>query len=162
MTFPTHIVAVGGIVEDGRGNILLVKTRDGGWVFPGGQVEEGENLMDALSREIKEESGIDAVVQCLLGVYSNTARHKWYDGATEVPTKVMLDFVCSPTGGQLAVSDETTDSQWIAKEKVLDLISAPAIRARYQAYLDFGGAVTYMDYVTRPAFQIQLRRSLSM
>nr|WP_083486512.1 NUDIX hydrolase [Alicyclobacillus ferrooxydans] len=53
MVFPTHIVAVGGIVEDGEGNVLLVKTRDGGWVFPGGQVEVGENLMDALCREIK-------------------------------------------------------------------------------------------------------------
>lgn len=30
MPFPTHIVAVGGFVEDGQGNILLVKTRDGG------------------------------------------------------------------------------------------------------------------------------------
>lgn len=58
MVFPTHIVAVGGIVEDGHGNILLVKTRDAGWEYPGGQVEVGENLMDALSREIKEESGI--------------------------------------------------------------------------------------------------------
>ena len=35
---PTHIVATGGIVEDNAGNILLVKTYHGGWVFPGGQV----------------------------------------------------------------------------------------------------------------------------
>ncbi|WP_244364349.1 hypothetical protein [Paenibacillus cellulositrophicus] len=35
MPFPTHIVATGGFVEDGQGNILLVKTRDGGWVYPG-------------------------------------------------------------------------------------------------------------------------------
>ena len=34
MVMPTHIVAVGGIVEDGIGNILLVKTRNGGWVTP--------------------------------------------------------------------------------------------------------------------------------
>ncbi|MGG3311029.1 NUDIX hydrolase, partial [Paenibacillus lautus] len=72
MPFPTQIVATGGFVEDGQGNILLVKTRDGGWVYPGGQVEVGENLIDGLIREIKEESGIDVSVGSLVGVYSNT------------------------------------------------------------------------------------------
>lgn len=62
MPFPTHIVAKGGFVEDGQGNILLVKTRDGGWVYPGGQVEVGENLIEGLIREIKEESGNDSSV----------------------------------------------------------------------------------------------------
>jgi hypothetical protein len=32
MAFPTHIVSAGGIVEDGFGNILLVKAHDDGWV----------------------------------------------------------------------------------------------------------------------------------
>ena len=108
MVMPTHIVAVGGIVEDGNGNILLVKTRNGGWVFPGGQVEVGENLPDALIREIKEESGIDVTVSKLIGVYSNTAIHKWYDGVTDVPTKVILDFTCELVGGELAISGETS------------------------------------------------------
>lgn len=48
MAMPTHIVAVGGIVEKEQGHVLLVKTQHGGWVFPGGQVEVGENLIDAL------------------------------------------------------------------------------------------------------------------
>ena len=161
MAFPTHIVAVGGIVEDEQGNILLVKTRDGGWVFPGGQVEVGENLMDALCREIKEESGIDTTVSHLIGVYSNTGIHKWYDGVTEVPTKLMLDFVCKPVGGQLSISDETTDSGWVSKEKVLDFIAAPAIRTRFQVYLDFDGATAYMEYVTKPEFEIKHRTGIS-
>ena len=155
MVMPTHIVAVGGIVEDGNGNILLVKTRNGGWVFPGGQVEVGENLPDALMREIKEESGIDVTVSKLIGVYSNTAIHKWYDGVTDVPTKVMLDFTCEVVGGELAISDETTDSRWVAKEEVLALINAPAIQTRYKAYLAFTGDVQYMEYQTRPTFDIK-------
>jgi 8-oxo-dGTP diphosphatase len=77
MAMPMHIVAVGGIVENEIGEILLVKTRNGGWVFPGGQVEVGENLEDALTREIKEESGIDITVTNLIGVYSNTGIYKW-------------------------------------------------------------------------------------
>ncbi|QHW33870.1 NUDIX domain-containing protein [Paenibacillus rhizovicinus] len=162
MPFPTHIVSAGGYVEDGQGNILLVKTRDGGWVCPGGQVEVGENLIDAVVREIKEESGIDVTVGYLVGVCSNTGIFKWYDGVTDVPTQVIFEFVCKPVGGELVeVTDETTDSRWVAKDRVLDFISHPALRARYQAYLDFNGAVNYMEYVTHPAFIIKRDVNLS-
>jgi len=160
MMMPTHIVAVGGIVENDQGDILLVKTRDGGWVFPGGQVEVGETLIDGLSREIKEESGIDTVVTQMIGVYSNTSTYKWHDGITDVPTKVIFDFICIPVGGELTTSDETSDSRWVKKNEVLDLIIAPAIRTRYQAYLDFTGQVNYMAYVTRPEFELKLTKQV--
>lgn len=160
MEMPTHIVAVMGIVPDEKGNILLVKTKDGGWVPPGGQVEVGETLTEALIREIKEESGIDVTVSHLIGVYSNTGIHKWYDGVTDVPTKVMLDFVCKPIGGELAISEETTQSEWIPKEEVLERIEAPAIRTRYKSYLDFSGEVSYMAYKTKPEFKIEQDRKI--
>jgi 8-oxo-dGTP diphosphatase len=161
MSFPTHIVSAGGIVEDSKGDILLVKTRDGGWVYPGGQVEVGENLMDALVREIKEESGITTTVSHLVGVYSNTGTFKWYDGVTDVPTQVIFDFVCKPVGGQLAVSEETTESRWVAKDQVLSFITHQAIRTRYQAYLEFDGMVNYMEYVTSPQFTVKHQKSIS-
>ncbi|QFF99119.1 NUDIX hydrolase [Psychrobacillus glaciei] len=132
----------------------------GGWVFPSGQVEVGENLMDALKREIKEESGILVVVSNLLGVYSNTGIHKFYDGITDVPMKLMLDYACKPVGGELAISEETSDSRWVSKDKVLDLVTAPAIRTRYQAYLEFDGKINYMEYVTSPTFEIKLNRTV--
>ena len=108
MQMPTHIVAAGGIVEEENEQILLVKTYHGGWVFPGGQVEVGENLMDGLIREVEEESGIQIEVMQLIGVYSNTGMYKWHDGITDVPTKVMFDFICKPLGGELRTSDETS------------------------------------------------------
>lgn len=158
MKMPTHIVAVGGIVENNVGHILLVKTIHGGWVFPGGQVEVGENLMDALIREIKEESGIDVVVSNMIGVYSNTGVYKWHDGVTDVPTKLMMDFICKPVGGELCSSEETSEVSWIAKDIVLDMVTASAIRTRYQAYLDFRGSVSYMEYVTKPTFEVKVKR----
>jgi 8-oxo-dGTP diphosphatase len=158
MIMPTHIVAVGGITEDKEGNILLVKTYHGGWVFPGGQVEEGENLMDALTREIKEESGIDVEVSYLIGIYSNTRKHKGYNGIEVVPTKLMMDYVCTPVSGELCTSEETSESCWVAKDRVLNMIEAPAIRERYQAYLNFNGTVNYMEYVTQPEFELKLKR----
>jgi len=136
----------------------LLKTYNHGWVFPGGQVEEGENLIDALIREIKEESGIDVEVSSLIGIYSNTGKNKGYNGVKVVPTKVMMDYVCTPVGGELCISEENSESLWVAKDKVLDMIEAPAIRERYQAYLDFNGTVNYMEYVTQPEFKLKLKR----
>jgi len=160
MTMPTHIVAVGGLVVNEQEQVLLVKTQHGGWVFPGGQVEVGENLIDALIREIKEESGIEVEVSHVIGIYSNTGIHKWYDGVTDVPTKLMMDFACKPTGGVLSTSEETSESCWVDKERVLDIITAPAIRIRYQAFLEYNGQVKYMEYTTKPNFELKVNRSV--
>lgn len=59
MKYPSHIVAVGTLVQNKRGEFLLVKTEWRGWEMPGGQVEQGEDIVSALKRETKEESGID-------------------------------------------------------------------------------------------------------
>ncbi|WP_427180904.1 NUDIX hydrolase [Paenibacillus sp. TC-CSREp1] len=157
MSFPTHIVSAGGIVEDGQGNILLVKAHDDGWVYPGGITEAGENLIDGVIREIKEESGIIATVSHLISVVSNTGIHKWYDGVTDVPTKVMFDFVCRAEGGELATSDETSECRWVPKGEVLDLIMLPAIRKRYEAYLSFNGYVNYIEYTTVTSTELDVK-----
>lgn len=146
--FPTHIVSAGGFVEDGNGNVLLVKVRDEGWVIPGGITEVGENLIDGLIREIKEESGIDAEVLHLVNVVSNTGIHKWYDGVTDVPTKIVFDFVCRAVGGELAASDETSECEWVPRERVLEYITVPYLRTRCQAWLEFDGSVNYIEYTT--------------
>lgn len=162
MAFPTHIVSAGGIVEDGNGNILLVKTEHDGWVYPGGITEVGENLIDGVIREIKEESGIDAKVIRLINVVSNTGIHKWHDGITDVPTKVMFDFLCEAIGGQLTTSDETSECIWIAKERVLDYITLPTIRLRYEGYLKFNKSVNYIEYTNdrQSHFQVKTQRLL--
>jgi NADH pyrophosphatase NudC (nudix superfamily) len=129
-------------------------------VFPGGQVEVGENLIDAVIREIKEESGINVVVKKLFAISSNTSKNKGYNGVKEVPTKVMMDFICTYVDGMLCTSDENSESCWIKKDKVLDMITAPAIRQRFQAYLDFDGSVQYLAYVTQPEFDLKLNRKV--
>jgi len=157
MSFPTHIVSAGGIVEDGKGNILLVKAHDDGWVYPGGITEVGENLIDGVIREIQEESGIIVTVSHLISIVSNTAIHKWYDGETDVPTKVMFDFVCRAAGGELTVSEETSECRWVPKDQVLDWITLPGIRKRYEAYLNFNGSVNYLEYVTAASTELDVK-----
>ena len=154
MAWPTHIVAAAGNVEDGKGNILLVKTLNRGWVCPGGQIEIGESLEEGLLREIYEESGVTARVKALVAIYSNVGQHVHYDGVTHVPTKVMFDFLCEYVGGDLRPSEETSEVLWVPKHKALDYITAPAQVFAYNKLLEFSGKVTYSSYVTKPQFRV--------
>ena len=158
---PTHIVAVAGVVVNGEGKVLLVKNRYRNiWEYPGGQVEVGENLMEALQREIREESGIEVEVGELFCVASNTAKYPGYNGVKEVPTKLMLDFICRPVGGQESTSDETSAVGWFTPQEAAAMIAAPAMITRYQAYLEYDGRPTYVSYVTKPEFQLHMKRKL--
>lgn len=96
---PTHIIAGAGIVINENNEVLMVKTHNAGWVFPGGQVEVGENVIDAVKREIMEETGVDIEVGEVFCISSNTGKHPGYNGVKEVPTKIMLDFICKARGG---------------------------------------------------------------
>ena len=154
MTWPTHIVAAAGYVEDRNGNLLLVKTHHRGWDTPGGQVENGESVEDGLLREIFEESGITATVRCLVGVYSNVGEHLGYDGKTHIPTKVMLDFICDYVEGEPTPSEEISEVMWIPKKEVMPYVTAPAMRFRFEKVLNFNGNVSYCSYVTKPDFQV--------
>ncbi len=155
---PTHIIAGAGIVRNEKDEILLVKTYNAGWVFPGGQVEVGENVIDAVKREIMEEAGVEVDVGEVFCISSNTGKHPGYNGVKEVPTKIMLDFICKAKGGIPRPSDENSESAYVPKEKVLELIKTPAIIERYKAYLEYVGRPIYMEYVTKPVFRLKLRR----
>lgn len=158
---PTHIVAAGGVVVNGEGKILLVKNSYRGiWEYPGGQVEAGEHLIEALQREIREESGIEVEVGELFCVASNTCKYSGYYGVKEIPTKVMFDFICKPVGGAEHASDETSDVGWFTPEEAQAMIVAPALVERFKAYLSYQGRPTYLSYITKPRFALHLRRTI--
>lgn len=157
--FPTHIVAVDGIIENDNDEILLVKDRHKGiYTFAGGQVEVGENLIDALMREVKEETGVDVEVKKLICISSNTATYQGHSGYGTVPTKVMFSFICKYLGGELITSDETSESLWVDKDKVLNYISSPNLVERFELYLNFQGDIQYLEYITRPEYDLKLKR----
>ena len=160
MVFPTHIVAAAGYVFDKDGNILLIRTPNRGWDCTGGQVEVGENLEEAVLREILEESGVKAKVVTLCAVYSNVGQYTFYDGVTPVPTKVMLDFICEYESGECHPSEESLEVQWVPKDKVLDYITTPVLRYRFEKVLCFAGRVTYASYITKPEFRVLMERTI--
>ena len=156
---PTHIVAAAGVTLNADGKILMVKTFNSGWVFPGGQVENGETVTDAVIRETMEESGVTVEVDELFCVASNTSPYTTDDGSY-ISTKVMFDFICHYVSGEPGSSDETSESGWFTPAEALELIQAPAVKARFRAYLEHTGRVTYMSYVTRPEFRMLSLRTI--
>ena len=155
---PTHIIAAAGIVVNDNDEVLMVKTHREGWVFPGGQVEIGENVIDAVRREVMEETGVEIEVGEVFCISSNTCKYPGYNGVKEVPTKIMIDFICRAKGGTPRPSDENSESAFLSKDKAQELITAPAIIERYKAYLEYSGRPIYMEYVTKPNFQLKLKR----
>src|SRR5215471_16338915 len=70
-----HSVSVAGVVTDERGRVLLVRRADNHeWEPPGGIVERDEDLLSALAREVREESGYRVDPGRLTGVYKNMER----------------------------------------------------------------------------------------
>ena len=155
---PTHIVAAAGIVVNSNGEILLVKNNRRGWEFPGGQVEVGENVIDALKREIMEEAGIDIEVGEVFCISSNTCKHPGYNGVKEVPTKIMLDFICHAKEGTPRPSEENSASAYFQKDMALGLIQNPPYIERFKAFMDYKGRPTYLEYVTKPDFRLKIKR----
>ena len=155
---PTHIIAAAGIVLNEQQEVLMVKHNHAGWVFPGGQVEVGENVIEAVKREVMEETGISIEVGELFCAASNSAKYPGYNGVKEIPTKLMLDFICKYTGGTPRPSDENSESRFVPKEDALEMITAPAAIERYKAYLEYTGRPVYLSYVTRPVFELKVKR----
>lgn len=137
--WPRHIVAAGAFVERGQ-DVLLVQTSLRGWETPGGQVEVGETLVDAVEREVNEEAGVAVTVGALIGVYSNI----------KPPTKVIFLFRADWQSGEPTAGDECVDAAWVNRDAALDLVSEGPDRDRIRDGLEFDGKVRYRVYTNRP------------
>lgn len=155
---PVHIIAAAGVVINEKNEILMVKNLRRGWEFPGGQVEVGESVINAVRREIFEETGIDIEVGEIFCISSNTGKYPGYNGVKEIPTKIILDFICYAKGGIPKPSDENSETAFVPKNKVLELIQTPAYIERYKAFLEYEGRPIYLEYVSKPEFQLKQKR----
>jgi len=150
MNYPVHIVTVGGLIENDEGKILMLLSPDRGWEIPGGQVEEGESLTDALKREVKEETGIVIEVGNLKAVYSNVSKRVQPDGVNPIGSIVNFGFTGKAISGELATSDESLEVKWVDREKVLETIGKDFMRDRVKSMLDTDGKITYGVFTREP------------
>jgi len=125
MTAPKHIVSAAAIVLNEKNELLLIKGPRRGWEMPGGQVEEGESLTDAVVRETKEESGIDIEVIKFCGIFQNI------EGSI-----CNTLFLGKPVGGELTTSPESLEVGFFPLEEALEKVTWNNFKQRIEYCLD--------------------------
>ncbi len=132
------MVGVGAVVffEDA---VILVRRNNepgkGQWSLPGGLVELGESLEEALEREVREELSVDAVVKGFLDVFERVIT----DHAGRVLYHfVVLDYWAEVVSGvpragsdaadMMLVSEEAADAQYISDDVRAVLLKAARLR----------------------------------
>lgn len=108
---------VAAILRDSTGAVLLHRRRVGdGWAPPSGAVEPGESLLDALRRELREETALEVGVERLIGIYSDPAYQiVRYPNGQEIHFVTCL-FACRPREGELRGSDEGLEWRWFPSD----------------------------------------------
>jgi len=102
------------VIFDDNGGVLLERRSDNGfWGLPGGAVEVGESVEQAVKREVMEETALRVEVKRLVGVYSDPLRYNissYPDG--NVVHWVTAVFECVRMDGELTMSHESTDIRY--------------------------------------------------
>lgn len=99
---PFRVSVYAVIIEEGR--VLLAHRNDiDWWNLPGGGMEAGETVEEALIREVREETGLEVAVERLVGVYSKPQKNE-----------VVLALRCHITGGTLSATEESRECRFFA------------------------------------------------
>ena len=106
---------VAAVVRDAEGRILLHRRRvGGGWAPASGSLEPGEDVHAGLIRELREETGLAADIERLVGVYSDPAYQIVHYPDGRVIQFVTCLFACRLRSGILQGSDEGTAWAWFS------------------------------------------------
>lgn len=135
------------VIFDAAGRVLLCHRADADfWNLPGGGVESGETPWDAVVREVREETGLEVVVERLAGLYSWASRDE-----------MIYSFVCRMTGGVLTESDESDDLGYFPLDALpANIFPEHAARARDAA---LGRAEALLRVPTGPSARDLVRAS---
>ena len=144
MSDAKHTVVVGCLVKNAANEILLIRHHRRGWEIPQGRLEEGEDLLAAQHREVREETGVDIAVGPLAAVHTKLSP----------PSAVIFTFLGEYRGGELQTSQESPEVAWFARDEVLGRVTHPVNRDRLEALLAFDGSTVFRCYSVSP-FRVQ-------
>ncbi|HXB71781.1 MAG TPA: NUDIX hydrolase [Candidatus Acidoferrales bacterium] len=114
--YPKHpLVGVGAILLR-RDRILMAQRGKeplkGWWSLPGGALETGESLDEAVRREVREETGLEILPLGVLEIFERIMRDA--AGRPEYHY-VLIDYVCRITGGVLCAGDDVARVEWVRR-----------------------------------------------
>jgi mutator protein MutT len=112
------IVGVGAILIEENRVLLVRRGQDplkGEWSLPGGVVELGESLEDALRREMLEETGLEVEPAGIIEVVSSIVRDDF--GGVRYHY-VIVDFLCRRLSGEARSGSDASELRWVAHEEL--------------------------------------------
>ncbi|MFJ1580102.1 MULTISPECIES: NUDIX domain-containing protein [unclassified Streptomyces] len=130
------VPSVVAFVQNELGQVLMIKRSDNGrWALPGGGHDVGESISDTVVREVREETGINAEVIDLSGIYTDPGHVMLYDDG-EVRQQFSICFRARLVSGELRTSDETTQVRWVHPTDLVPYDIHPTMRLRIDHALD--------------------------
>jgi ADP-ribose pyrophosphatase YjhB (NUDIX family) len=130
------VPSVTAIVTDASHAILLVhKTDNDLWALPGGGMDIGESIAQTVTREVKEETGLDVEVTGIVGIYTDPGHVMAYDDG-EVRQQCSVCFTTRLLGGTVTTSSETSEVRFVPPERLDTLRIHPSMRLRIDHYLE--------------------------
>jgi ADP-ribose pyrophosphatase YjhB (NUDIX family)/phosphoglycolate phosphatase-like HAD superfamily hydrolase len=122
------IVTVGGLIYNAAGQVLMIRTHKWSnlWGIPGGKIKWGEASLDALGREIKEETDLDVTGIEFVLVQDCIHSKEFYRDAHFV----LLNYTCQCAGEPaVKLNDEAREFRWVTPAEALEMpINQPTRR----------------------------------
>ena len=131
-------------IRDSTGRILLLHRNEAGglWSFPGGAMDPGESIADAVVREVREETGLEVEPVAVIGVYSGPAFSITYPNGDRVQPVTIL-FECRVREGELQPDlDEILEGRYFGPDDECPPMY-PCCVAKFKDALEFDGHVTF-------------------
>jgi nucleoside triphosphatase len=128
---------VGALIVNNEGKILLARSHKwfDKYTLPGGHIEDGASMVDAVRREVKEEVGLDVEVAEMLLVHEAIFAHEFY----RKKHFIFIDFYCKSKDHQVKLDhDEIQDYIWVYPGAAYNLNLDSFTRKTLDRYLERG------------------------
>ncbi|AWW30226.1 ADP-ribose pyrophosphatase [Echinicola strongylocentroti] len=124
---------VGAIIFNPKGEVLLCKSAkwNDQYVIPGGHIEKGERMEDALVREVKEETGLDVFDLQLASVQESVNSEHF----SEKRHFIFIDYTCRTAQYDVVLNDEADEYAWVKPSDILDYDLGGFCRSFFEEWL---------------------------
>jgi mutator protein MutT len=117
--YPTRpFLGVGALIFEDANLLLVERAKEplkGYWSLPGGIVEAGEKLEDAIRREVLEETGLEVESLSVFEIFERIIP----DAAGKAEYHyVLIDYLCRPSGGNLLAASDVSRVAWVHEQNL--------------------------------------------